>query len=55
MNRASSKLKISAYPTFIMIGRDGKVAAEEVGYGGESSLRAMLAKAGVKPPAPAAK
>jgi thiol-disulfide isomerase/thioredoxin len=38
--------KIQAYPTFVMIGRDGKVAAEQVGFGGEGSLRSLLAQAG---------
>jgi hypothetical protein len=42
--------KVSAYPTFVLIGRDGKVAAEEIGFGGEQVLRAMLPKAGLTSP-----
>src|SRR5271157_1966416 len=42
--------QVSAYPTFVMIGRDGNVAAYEVGYGGESVLMAMAEKAGLKAP-----
>jgi thiol-disulfide isomerase/thioredoxin len=47
--------KISAYPTFVLIGPDGKVAAEEIGFRGEEALRAMLPKAGLKPDPDAAK
>jgi thiol-disulfide isomerase/thioredoxin len=39
--------KVTAYPTFVMIGRDGKIAAYEVGFGGEGMLRGMLEKAGL--------
>lgn len=40
--------QVTAFPTFVMIGRDGKVAAYQVGYGGIDMLRGMLAKAGVQ-------
>jgi len=36
---------VTAYPTFVLIGRDGKVAAYEIGLGGESVLRTLLEKA----------
>ena len=39
--------QVSAFPTFIMIGRDGKVVAHEIGYGGEEQLREMAKKAGL--------
>jgi len=41
--------KVQAYPTFVLIGREGKVTAEEIGFGGEEVLRSMLAKAGLEP------
>ena len=37
--------KITAYPTFILIGRDGKIVANQVGFAGEDQLRQMLDKA----------
>lgn len=40
--------EVSAFPTFVMIGRDGKVVAHEVGYAGEDVLAAMPAKAGLE-------
>jgi electron-transferring-flavoprotein dehydrogenase len=46
-----SAYQVGAYPTFVLIGRDGKVAAQQVGFGGEAALRGMLDKAGLKPPA----
>jgi thiol-disulfide isomerase/thioredoxin len=42
--------KVHAYPTFILIGRDGKVAAEQIGFSGETGLRSMLAQAGLEAP-----
>ncbi|HUI57535.1 MAG TPA: redoxin family protein [Bryobacteraceae bacterium] len=39
--------QVSAFPTFIMIGRDGKIVAHEIGYGGEEQLRGMAKKAGL--------
>jgi thiol-disulfide isomerase/thioredoxin len=38
---------VAAFPTFVMIGRDGKIAAHQVGYGGEAELRDMAKKAGL--------
>jgi thiol-disulfide isomerase/thioredoxin len=40
--------KVQAYPTFVLIGRDGKVAAEQIGFAGEAALRSMLAQAGLQ-------
>lgn len=40
--------RVSAFPTFVMIGRDGKVVALEVGYAGEDVLAAMPVKAGLE-------
>ena len=39
--------QVKAYPTFVLIGADGKIAAYEIGFGGESMLRNMLEKAGL--------
>jgi sugar lactone lactonase YvrE/outer membrane lipoprotein-sorting protein len=44
--------QISAYPTFILIGRDGKIAGQQVGYNEERGIRPMLV-AGVDGPPPA--
>jgi thiol-disulfide isomerase/thioredoxin len=41
--------QVTAYPTFVMIGREGKIAAHEIGFGGESVLAGMAEKAGLKP------
>jgi hypothetical protein len=38
---------VTAYPTFILIGRDGKIIANEVGFGGEDQLRQMIDKVGL--------
>jgi thiol-disulfide isomerase/thioredoxin len=38
---------VTAYPTFVLIGRDGKVEAHLIGFGGEAALRGMLEKAGL--------
>jgi thiol-disulfide isomerase/thioredoxin len=37
-----------AYPVYVLIDRDGNVAGRQNGAGGESSLRALLAKADMK-------
>jgi thiol-disulfide isomerase/thioredoxin len=37
--------KVTAYPTFVLIGPDGKVIAHEIGFGGEQMLRKMIGKA----------
>jgi thiol-disulfide isomerase/thioredoxin len=39
--------QVTAYPTFVLIGGDGKIAAYEIGFGGESMLRGMLQRAGL--------
>ncbi len=39
---------VTAYPTFILIGRDGTIIANEAGFGGEDQLRQMIEKAGLK-------
>lgn len=41
-------LSISAYPTLVLVDREGKVALYEVGAQPESALRAALAKQGIK-------
>jgi thiol-disulfide isomerase/thioredoxin len=38
----------NAYPIYIVIDREGKIAAEKRGSGGERSLRRMLGKAGIE-------
>jgi thiol-disulfide isomerase/thioredoxin len=38
---------VTSYPTFILIGRDGNVIANEVGFAGEDQLRQMIDKAGL--------
>lgn len=47
-DRHSSYRQVSAFPTFVMIGRDGTVVAHEVGYAGEDVLAGMPAKAGLE-------
>ncbi len=41
------KLSVYAFPTVVMIDREGKVATYEVGVRGDVALRADLAKAGI--------
>jgi thiol-disulfide isomerase/thioredoxin len=36
------------YPIYVVIGRDGNIAAEQRGAGGESALRRMLKQAGIE-------
>jgi thiol-disulfide isomerase/thioredoxin len=38
---------VEAFPTLVMIGRDGKVVAHEIGYGGDAMLADMAKKAGL--------
>jgi peroxiredoxin/outer membrane lipoprotein-sorting protein len=42
-----SKLSVNAFPTLVLIDREGKVAVYEVGVQGEAALRADLAKLGI--------
>jgi thiol-disulfide isomerase/thioredoxin len=37
--------QVTAYPTFVLIGPDGKVVAHEIGFNGEQMLRRMIGKA----------
>jgi thiol-disulfide isomerase/thioredoxin len=46
-------LSVNAYPTLIIVDREGKIAQYEVGAKGEPALRAALAKQGIKPTPPA--
>ncbi|HUB80207.1 MAG TPA: redoxin domain-containing protein [Bryobacteraceae bacterium] len=38
--------QVKGYPSFVLIGPDGKIAGYEVGFSGEESLRGMLEKVG---------
>ena len=40
--------QVTAYPTFVLIGSDGKIAAYEIGFNSQEMLRAMLQQAGLK-------
>jgi thiol-disulfide isomerase/thioredoxin len=42
----------NSYPIYVVIDRDGKIAAEQRGAGGERALRRMLARAGIRSEAP---
>jgi thiol-disulfide isomerase/thioredoxin len=57
-DEALKSLSIHAYPTLVLIDRTGKVALYDIGAKSEASLRAALAKTGIKaapaPPKPAA-
>jgi thiol-disulfide isomerase/thioredoxin len=57
-DEALKSLSINAYPTLVLIDRTGKVALYDIGAKSEASLRAALAKTGIKsapvPPKPAA-
>ena len=37
-----------SYPIYVVIGRDGNIAAEQRGAGGETALRRMLSRAGLE-------
>jgi thiol-disulfide isomerase/thioredoxin len=58
-DEALKSLSVHAYPTLVLIGRTGKVALYDIGAKSEASLRAALAKTGIKsppvPPKPASK
>ncbi|HTB16199.1 MAG TPA: redoxin family protein [Bryobacteraceae bacterium] len=57
-DEALKSLAVNAYPTLVLIDRTGKVAFYDVGAKSEASLRAALAKTGIRatpaPPKPAA-
>jgi hypothetical protein len=38
----------NSYPIYVVVDRDGKIAAEQRGAGGERALRRMLAQAGLQ-------
>jgi thiol-disulfide isomerase/thioredoxin/outer membrane lipoprotein-sorting protein len=40
----SRKYNVTAYPTFVLIGADGKIVAHEIGFRDEETLRAMIEK-----------
>jgi hypothetical protein len=40
--------QVTAFPTYVLIGSDGAIAAHQIGSGGEDSLRKMLDGAGVE-------
>ncbi len=48
-DEALKSLAVNAYPTLVLIDRTGKVAFYDVGVKGETSLRAALAKIGIRP------
>jgi thiol-disulfide isomerase/thioredoxin len=43
----AAMFEAKVYPIYVVIDRDGNVAAEQRGAGGEGALRSMLAKAGL--------
>jgi TonB family protein len=45
---------VTAYPTYVAIGRDGVVAGEQVGGRGDLALRSLIAKGGIALPASSA-
>jgi len=47
-DEALKSLAVHAYPTLVLIDRTGKIAFYDVGVKGEASLRAALAKTGIK-------
>ena len=40
--------QVSAFPTYVVIGRDGTIAAHQIGGSGEAKLYGLLEKAGLK-------
>jgi hypothetical protein len=42
---------VGAIPVFVLIGRDGRIAEQQVGFGGERDIRLMLEKVGLNTPA----
>src|SRR6266404_1486271 len=53
-NEVVADLAINAFPTIVLIDREGKIASYEVGARGEAALRKDLAKLGISAPQPAA-
>jgi len=39
---------VGAIPVFVLIGPDGRIAAHQIGFGGEDDIRLMLSKIGLK-------
>ena len=54
-DEALKSLSVHAYPTFVLIDRTGKVALYDIGAKSEASLRAALAKTGIRAAPVAAK
>ena len=44
----AEKYSVTAYPTIVLIDREGKIALDHVGAGGEKELRESLAKLGIE-------
>lgn len=40
--------QVSALPTYVVIGRDGRIASHQTGVDGEKGLRKLLAAAGLE-------
>jgi hypothetical protein len=40
--------EVTAYPTYVVIDREGNIAAYQVGSAGEAALRETIAKGGIK-------
>ena len=38
----------NVYPIYVVIGRDGNIAATQLGAGGEEALRSLIARAGIE-------
>jgi thiol-disulfide isomerase/thioredoxin len=38
---------VAAIPVFVLIGRDGRIVEQQIGFGGERDVRMMLEKAGL--------
>ena len=46
-SKIADSYHVGGFPTFVMIGRDGKIVAHQIGYNGEADLRDMAKKAGL--------
>jgi hypothetical protein len=42
----AAKYQATVYPIYVVVDRDGKIAATQRGAGGEEALRRLLARAG---------